>query len=612
MPDTDIRTGSLVLYKSGPALVRGTGDKLEIVLPGGKAQRVRRKDVTLLHPGPLGGLSELTPQSGEVEEVWELLDGAETTLAELADLVYGDYRPATAWAAWQLVGEGLYFHGVPGGPIHSRSAEEVARLRAEREVREAEEAAWAACLERLGKDRYAPEDERYLREVVEQAYDRKAMSPVLKALGKEQSPQNAHALLLRIGYWDQWVDPHPARIGAAVRSSPAEVGELPEEARVDLTHLDSLAIDDVGNQDPDDALALDGERLWVHVADAAALVPPDSPADLEARARGATLYLPEGIATMLPEPVTHRLGLGLAEVSPALSFGLDLDADGRVTRLEVVPSWIRARRLTYEAVESRLHEAPFDRLLRLAEAAQARRAANGAVRLAFPEVSLQVAERQVSIRPLPPLRARMLVSEAMLMAGEAAARYAVEHAIPFPFTTQELGEDLADRAPQSLSAMYTVRRAMKPRQQRIAPGPHKGLGLDLYAQATSPLRRYLDLVVHQQLRAHATGRPLLDEQALLERVGAAEAVTGSIRKAERLARQHWTVVWLGQHKEWKGEGVLVDKREKRGRVIIGELGTEANVALPGELALDSVLPLRLAGTDLPALEAYFAVDKKRL
>ena len=39
-------------------------------------------------------------------------------------------------------------------------------------------------------------------------------------------------------------------------------------------------------------------------------------------------------------------------------------------------------------------------------------------------------------------------------------------------------------------------------QYRSVPAPHSGLGLSTYAQATSPMRRYLDLVVRQQLHAY--------------------------------------------------------------------------------------------------------------
>ncbi|MGB4947307.1 MAG: RNB domain-containing ribonuclease, partial [Candidatus Competibacter denitrificans] len=99
----NIAHNSLVLYKSGPARVTAIGDKLEIVLIDGRSLRVRPKDVVLLHPGPLADLRELVAPPGEIEAACELLAGSQTTLPELAELVYGAYTPGTAWAAWQLV-----------------------------------------------------------------------------------------------------------------------------------------------------------------------------------------------------------------------------------------------------------------------------------------------------------------------------------------------------------------------------------------------------------------------------------------------------------------------------------------------------------------------------
>ena len=57
-----------------------------------------------------------------------------------------------------------------------------------------------------------------------------------------------------------------------------------------------------------------GNRLWVHVADAAALLPPGSPVDLEARARASSLYLPEEIVAMLP-PALMDSSLTFSETS---------------------------------------------------------------------------------------------------------------------------------------------------------------------------------------------------------------------------------------------------------------------------------------------------------
>ena len=106
-------TDSLVLYKVRPARVLRVGEKIEIELGGGDTKRVRPKDLELLHPGPLRSLDELGPQKGETEEAWALLEGGETNLQELAELAFSRYTPATAWAAWQLVAEGLCYSGIP-------------------------------------------------------------------------------------------------------------------------------------------------------------------------------------------------------------------------------------------------------------------------------------------------------------------------------------------------------------------------------------------------------------------------------------------------------------------------------------------------------------------
>ena len=600
-----VSRNSLVVYKGGPARVTAIGDKLEIELEDGRALRVRPKDVVLLHPGPVTGPRVLDAPAGEVEAACELLEGGQTTLPELAELVYGGYTPATAWAAWRLVDEGLYFRGAPDA-IEVRPLAEVARERAARDARQAERESWAGFLHRARAGRCAPEDDPYLREIEDVAWGEREQSRVMQALDCDQNPQSAHALLLRLGRWDGAVNPWPRRLRATLAAPGLSLPGLPDEPRRDLTGLPAYAIDDEGNLDPDDAISLDGNRLWVHVADVAALVAPDSPADAEARARGATLYLPEIVSPMLPDEATARLGLGMAEVSPALSFGLNLDGDGAVTDVEIAPSWVRVQRLSYEEVDARLDARPFRDLYELAQRHQARRRTSGAVFIDLPEVKMRVIEGRAEIRPLPRSRSRLLVSEAMVMVGEAAARFALKRGLPFPFTTQD-PSDAADRDPAGLAAMYALRRTLRPRQYSGQPGPHGGLGLDVYAQVTSPLRRYLDLVAHQQLRAFLRGDDPLDAQAIIERVGAAEAAAQGIRRTERLSREHWTVVYLQQHLGWRGEGVLVEKRSPRGVVLIPELALEARVKVADSIAPDSVLPLRLTGVELPAREAYFRV-----
>lgn len=604
MTDKPPPAGSLVLYKNRPARVERVSDKLDILIPGGETIRVRPKDVVLLHPGPMLSLGQLTTQTGDVVTAWELLAGQVTTLAEVAELAFGDFSPTSAWAAWQLIEDGLYFRGEPDRVVVV-GALEVAEKQAVRAAEQAEKRAWAAFLERVRTRQILAEDERYLTQVEALALGRASKSRVMHALARDETAESAHALLLELGVWDATMNPYPIRLGVAVHAPPQILPDLPSESRRDLTHLVALAIDDATTETPDDALSLEGDILWVHVADPAAVITPDSEIDLEARARGATLHLPETTIPMLPHAATPLLGLGLTDLSPALSFGLHLDADGHLLDVEIVPSWVRVTRLTYEAAAAAIDEAPLDRLFAIARRYQDLRQADGAVLLDLPEVAVRVDHGEVTLTQVPSLASRLLVENAMIMTGAAVARYALARDIPLPYATQEVGE--LGSAPTTLAGMYGQRRLMRRSQYRSVPAPHGALGLSAYAQATSPLRRYLDLVVHQQLHAFLRRERLLSTQEVLERVGAVEAVIGGIRAAEQTSNQHWTLVYLQRHPDWRGYGVLVEKRGLSGTVLVPELGMETTIHFAHDMPLDSQVSLQVSRIDLPNLRAHFRV-----
>lgn len=595
---------SLVLYKIRPARVVSVGEKIEIELDGGQSKRVRAKDVELLHPGPLRHLGDLVPQQGELDEAWELLEGGETTLKDLAELAFNDFTPSTAWAAWQLVAEGIAFSGTPGA-IQARAREVVEREQAERAAKAAAEQDWKAFLERMATASPAQEDTHRLAEVERLAFGQAEHSRVLEALGHQQTPENAHRALVRVGHWDRNRNPHPLRCGAPTRDLDIAVAELAEEDRLDLTHLAAHAIDDEGNQDPDDAISVDGERLWVHVADVAAIVHPDSDAEREARARGANLYLPEGVVNMLPAVVTERLGLGLHPISPALSFGFRCDEQGELTDLEVHRTWVRVERHSYETVEAQLESPRFSEILRVTERFRARRVANGASGLALPEVSVRVVDGRVVIRSLPRLRSRELVTDAMLMAGEVAARFCRERDIPIPFATQ--GRPDAGEEPTDLAAMFARRRCFKPTRLSLEPGPHSGLGLAYYTRATSPLRRYSDLLVHQQIRAHLAGIMPLSAAQIAQRVSEADTASAAVRRGERLSNQHWKLVFLRDNPGWRGEGVVVGLEDRKAVVLVPDLALEARIRFRDPVVLNQRLRLALNEVDIPDLAVNFRI-----
>ncbi len=600
----NLRVDSLVLYKGHPARVLNLGDKIEIGLDKGEIKRVRLKDIDLLHPGPLRHLGELNQAEGAFAEAWELLEGGTTHLRELAELLHGTFTPASAWAAWRLVAEGLWFTGTPEA-IQARPRQQVEADQAQRGAKETAARDWADFLARLTARQLRPEDAERLVEVERLAWGRSEHSRILKALGHAETPENAHRALIQFGFWAPEHNPYPARHGLPADDPLLPVGQLPEEERLDLTHLPAFAIDDEGNQDPDDALSLEGDRLWVHVADVAALIPPDSEMDREARARGGNQYLPERMVNMLPLAITQRLGLGLQELSPALSFGLSCDEAGEIGDVTIQRTWVRVERLSYEVAEGRLGETPFAAMEALVERFRHRRQANDAASIELPEVSLRVRDGEVVIRPLPRLRSRALVMDAMLMAGEAVAVFCRDQGIPIPYVTQPAPDKVEQ--PRDLAGMYAYRRRFKPSRLVGEPAPHFGLGLPLYTRATSPLRRYSDLLVHQQLRAWLRGEALIDAQVVAARVGEAETAATAIRRSERLSNQHWKLVWLRDHPDWWGEALVVDRDERKHVLLIPDLALETRVRLQGDPALNSPLRVSPREVDLPALDCRFRV-----
>ena len=597
---------SLVAFKNKPALIIENGPDLQIELEDGRTQKVRPKDVILIHPGPLLSLAHLEPQSGDAETTWELLSHDAVTLRELAELAFGRFTPSTAWEAWQLTCDSLYFQGTPDCII-ACSREEISRKQETRQIKASQKIALTGFMTRVANRQVTPEDNHFLAEVEAIALGEANESRVLRELGRSQNPQNAHSLLLDLGRWNNRFNPYPKRFDVPLSAPAINLPELPEEDRVDLTHIPAFAIDNAWTKDPDDALSLEGpNRLWVHVADVAAIVLPDSPADHEARNRAASLYLPEITVPMLPAEASERLALGIRDVSPAFSFGLNLNSEGEVVGVEIVPSWVRVSRLSYEQAEGMFNDSPFEGLLRLAQNNEARRKRNGAVNIELPEVDIRVEDGKVVFHPMSSLRSQMIVREAMLMAGEAIAGYAFREGIPFAFSTQEATE--IPELPDGLAGMYALRHFMKKGQLKSFPYRHAGMGLDMYTQVTSPIRRYQDLIVHQQLRAHIRGHDLMTSQEMLQRLGAAEAVTSNVRQVERLSNRHWTMVYLSETPQWHGEGIIVETDGPYSTALISNIGLETHLHCQRNLLLNTRVPIVLGASNIPELIAFFRID----
>jgi exoribonuclease-2 len=151
---------------------------------------------------------------------------------------------------------------------------------------------------------------------------------------------------------------------------------------------------------------------------------------------------------------------------------------------------------------------------------------------------------------------------------------------------------------------------MRPRTLSVKPGRHYGLGLEQYTQVTSPLRRYTDLLAHQQIRAVlGTGAyrdiPPLEEDAVLPALAAGEAAAAAAVRAERASRAHWTAVYLSGRKGSAWDGIVLERKGSRTAVLIPALGLETQAVLNGDAEPNDPAALTLTAVSIPKGEAVF-------
>lgn len=625
------KTKSLVLYKNQPALLQEVStDKYTILYctalpsPGGKpaqfaTQKVREKDIELLFETTSGEktlLVQLLQVSEDakamqerIEPIYELLSEEEdsfTTPVSFVDLQdYADVKTAQdSWLLYKALKNTLFFTEQDSLSFMLQTKEVIARQEEKNRAKEAELENRSAFIQRLkAKKLDLPADAQLMQDVEALALGQSDKSKTMKEAGFTETPEKAHKLLLDTGVWTVTKNPYPTRWGLSTQSATQRLAPPPEEERITLEQ-EAYAIDNQWSTDPDDAIAFDGQYVWVHIADPASSVYPDSPIDIAARHRGATLYIPEGAVRMLAEDSLEDYALGLTPLSRALSFCIELDENGAVLSCKVLKTLVKVKRYTYEEADIQKDSPQLAPLYAIARRNEQRRLKAGAVSITLPEVHISVTDGIVNIFPALSWESNNVVREFMLLAGEAVAKFAFKNGIPFPFVSQEK-PDLPTNILDGYAGQYQLRRCMRSRSLGVTPMQHAGLGLGMYTQVTSPLRRYSDLVAHQQLRAFIDGRPLLNKDTMLERIAAGDAAAGASVKAERKSNLHWTLVYLTQNPQWEGDAVVVELKGKQALCLIPSLAQETLLTPSRTVALNDTIKVRAGNIDIPTLSVNF-------
>ena len=616
---------ALVLFKSKPALIKSKADgKITIALQNGETVKVREKDIEPLHPGPVKDFSGIicidictTAVETAIYEAWELMisDSVSYTLNDLASLVFGEYTPASAFSAYNLLKDGLYFSGNIEA-ITPRCKDDVEADKNKRGEKQRETNERASFLERLkqgikkpGENSLLPADARFMQDIEALALGKSAKSRTMKELGLSETPEEAHSLLLKTGFWSVMNNPYPSRFCLSLNHTTICPQPPPAEDRCDLTSLPAFAIDSPWSSDPDDAISIDGNVLYVHIADPASSIMPDSPAEKEARDRGATIYLPETTVRMLADEALPLFALGLSEKSCALTFKITLNEGGEITETEIFPSTVKIQRITYEqaSLEMDCADSPSAKALRaiydLVQSSFKRRTAMGAVHIELPESRIFLENDKVIIEPVVSYSSAFLVRECMIIAGEGAGNWAAARGLAFPYINQEV--EMQGKIPAGLAGSYQLRRCMRPRVLSIKPGRHQGLGLDTYSQVTSPLRRYTDLLAHMQIRAFLRGGKPLSADEVSAHLGFSEAAAIAVTQAERASNNHWTMVYLSGKKDSVWDSIALEKKGNRWAVVIPSIALETQAPLHGDISPNENIKLILKSVNIPKGEAVF-------
>ncbi|MCI6441671.1 MAG: RNB domain-containing ribonuclease, partial [Spirochaetia bacterium] len=267
------------------------------------------------------------------------------------------------------------------------------------------------------------------------------------------------------------------------------------------------------------------------------------------------------------------------------------------------------KRLSYRKAEELKESPELKPLFEIARKNVDKRNKAGAVQITMPEVHIYVDRetKKVSVVKDEKYESNEMIRELMLLAGEGAAKFAFQNNIPFPYVSQEEPQ-IPDEIPEGLAGQFRLRRCMRKRSVGVTPGMHCGLGLHMYSQVTSPLRRYGDLISHQQLRAFIDGRKLLDKDTMLMRISEGDAGAMAARKSERNSNLHWTLVYLLQNPEWTGDAVCVSHAEgKLPQFCIPELAQEAFFDVPGGVELNQTVKVKVSRINLPELQVEFMV-----
>jgi exoribonuclease-2 len=530
---------------------------LQVEAASGKRQKIKASHVLLrfASPSPAEAMARAQQIVADIDPnfLWEVSVDDEFGFDELAREYYGSVpQPEQAAAvALALSRAPMYFYRKGRGryrraPPDALRAALASVARKEREARDI--AQWAAELgarvlpaalsAKLDMLLYRPDKNTPEWKALDAACAAERVGPLdlLRACGAIPSTHDYHFNRFLAETFPE---------GTAF----APVGELPPLPDLPVAHVRAFSIDDATTTEIDDAfsvrdLANGHHEIGIHIAAPALAIAAGSPLDAIARRRLSTVYMPGRKLTMLPEAVIDAFTLREHATPPALSLYVETDAQGAPvahrTTLERVPIAANLRLATLSeafAGAAAADEPPWTHelraLWRLATQLSATRGKPDVERVDYTfdvdwdaEGAGERGRVSIAVRPRgSPLD--KLVAELMIHVNHTWGRVIAEAGV---------------------AGFYRVQSGGKVKMS-TRPGEHQGLGVSHYLWASSPLRRYSDLVNQRQLIATVTGtRPphAGGDVELFAALADFEATYSQYAELQDRLERYWCLRWLLQ------------------------------------------------------------------
>ena len=554
------------------------------------------------------------------EEMLELYSGTEQVSAEQRFLVFWAVDKNTVYLA----------RGEDGYLVRSR--DDVSRtlrtieLREERERRAQAAASWVRSV--LSGEAPSAVDEshgeflelieRYVIDLDDYGRAKEAKSFLHEAGIKEV--ESAAEFLIKTGFWEKDDDPESKKIAFHFKHSQRALEEVEAvlsvrgdfEGLTDRTDLEVFSVDSETTQDIDDAISFevheDRVTLGVHISNVAHFIGRGSFLDQGALERAETVYFPEGRVDMFPrELVSRKLSLTAGDPRPALSLFATFNKEDFTLidyRFEVAVIRV-SKNLTYaEATEIFDQTQWGNSLVALTDSLRSTRVEKGAFIVQLPELKIGVGDRDgISIsKDYMDSPAHNVVSECMILMNRLSGDFFGKNAIPALFRSQsrDIEPEARELDPEDVLFPVKVIKHLKPSFVTSTPEIHKSLGVACYVQMTSPIRRYLDLVMQRQLISWLKEQKICYSESELEDTNTRVSLaTREIKNAQRGRHRYWLIRYLLE-KDIKGATGYVSSRGYNGfNVYIPEFLVELALSNAGGRVFDigSELSLSIWGVD---------------